>query len=45
MLPGSAVCVDPPAIRQSLGLLMGVPSAVASKRLRMLHIRPNLPEN
>ena len=45
MLAGSLVCVDPPATRQSLGLLMGMPSDVASKRLRVLHIRLNLPEN
>jgi hypothetical protein len=36
------VCVDPPAPG---GLLMVAPSAVASKRLRVLHIRLNLPEN
>jgi hypothetical protein len=35
------VCVDQPAG----DLLMAVPSVVASKRLRVLHIRPNLPEN
>jgi hypothetical protein len=27
------------------GLLMGTPPDVASKWLRVLHIRPNLPEN
>jgi hypothetical protein len=27
------------------GLLMGTPPDVASKRLHVLHIRPNLPEN
>jgi len=27
------------------GLLMGKPSDVASKRLLVLHIRPNLPES
>ena len=38
MLPGLALCVDAP-------LLMGALSDVASKRLRVLHIRLNLPEN
>jgi hypothetical protein len=41
MLAGSTRKVD-------LGgdsLLMGTPSDVASKRLRVLHIRPNLPES
>ena len=42
MLTGSIVCVDPPA---PAVLLMGMPSDVASKRLRVLHIRLNLPEN
>lgn len=40
MVPGSMVCVDPPC----RSLLMGASSDVASKRLRVLHIRPNLPE-
>jgi hypothetical protein len=41
MVTVSMDCVDPPARR----LLMGTPSDVASKRLRVLHIRLNLPEN
>ena len=45
MLSLSMDCVDPPAIRNLWGLLMGKPSDVASKRLRVLHIRLNLPEN
>ena len=45
MLTVSMVCVDPPAIRNLWGLLMGKASDVASKRLRVLHIRPNLLEN
>jgi len=35
------VCVDLPAE----GLLTGTPSHVASKWLRVLHIRLNLPQN
>ena len=38
MLPGLVLSVDAP-------LLMAAFSDVASKRLRVLHIRPNLPEN
>ena len=53
MLPGSMVCVDLPAFVPDLvlvlvlvlGLLTAGPSVVASKRLRVLHIRLNLPEN
>jgi hypothetical protein len=41
MLTGSIVCVDPPAE----GLLTDTTSDVASKWLRVLHIRLNLPEN
>jgi hypothetical protein len=37
----SAICVD----LQAEGLLTGAPSDVASKRLRVLHIQLNLPEN
>ncbi len=49
MLPGSMVCVDLPAFVPDLVLVLGLltagPSVVASKRLRVLHIRLNLPEN
>jgi hypothetical protein len=41
MLTASATMVDLSAER----LLMATPSDVASKRLRVLHIRLNLPEN
>ncbi len=41
MLAGSIVTVDLAAE----GLLTDTPSDVASKRLRMLHIQLNLPEN
>jgi hypothetical protein len=38
MLPVLALCVDAP-------LLMGMLSDIASKRLPVLHIRLNLPQN
>jgi hypothetical protein len=41
MITGSMVCVDLPAE----GLLTGTLSDVASKWLRVLHIRLNLPQN
>ena len=41
MLAGSILNVDLPAA----GLLTDTASDVASKRLRVLHIRPNLLEN
>jgi len=41
MLTTSTVCVDLPAESP----LIGTPSDVALKRLRVLHIRLNLPEN
>ena len=41
MVTGSTVCVDLP----TEGLLTGTLSDVASKWLRVLHIRLSLPEN